>query len=242
MNSARKVVLLSGIDPPQDTEDDMKFRLVYDGPLQARQRDPQGGQRDPMASHVHSIRRVFHGQLKRLWDTRPPLNSSKMTIRDIPGHADLPEDIVQAGTDPQKRFHFRELVANLYRENNYRFAPLVREVYGHYCDLDILFLRRDGPGSVIQAGDIDNRIKTMIDALRKPHNGLELAGNETPAVGEDPFFVLLEDDNLVTSLSVETDTLLDPNQEHDSDQRRVHLVISVTIRPYKPMWFNLSFL
>lgn len=80
-----------------------------------------------------------------------------------------------------------EVVADLYRQNGYRFVPLVREDWSLMCSISILFLRRDFPGSVIQAGDIDNRIKTIIDALRIPKHAQELVGNETPLEGEDPF-------------------------------------------------------
>jgi hypothetical protein len=72
-----------------------------------------------------------------------------------------------------------------------------------------LFLRRDIPGSAIGAGDLDNRIKTLIDTLRRPLNANKARGNEMPAEGEDPFYCLLEDDRLVSHLEVETDTLLD---------------------------------
>jgi hypothetical protein len=87
-------------------------------------------------------------------------------------------------------------------------------------------------------GDIDNRLKTIIDALRLPGNAKELVGYETPAEGEDPFYCLLEDDKQVTQLSVETDTLLDPLK---NDKFFVRLVITVDIHPYYVTMFNLSF-
>jgi hypothetical protein len=116
----------------------------------------------------------------------------------------------------------------------------VREEFSLFCSLDILFLRRDFPAGVVSAGDLDNRIKTLIDALRKPHSANELRGNETPGPGEDPFFCLLEDDDLVTALSVETDMLLDP-PNGDAGQSQVKLVISVELKPSHVTMFNLSF-
>ena len=110
------------------------------------------------------------------------------------------------------------------------------------CSLEILFLRRDVPGSVIHAGDLDNRIKTLIDALRRPQSAQELRGFEIPNEDEVPFYCLLEDDRLVTSLSVETDTLLDPaDGENGEDKGHVKLVIGVTLRPFHVTMFNLSF-
>jgi hypothetical protein len=117
----------------------------------------------------------------------------------------------------------------------------VREEFSLFCSLDILFLRRDFPAGVVSAGDLDNRIKTLIDALRKPHNANELRGNATPADGEDPFFCLSEDDDLVTGLSVQTDMLLDPPKNDSSGQGDVKLVISVELKPHHVTMFNLSF-
>ena len=102
-------------------------------------------------------------------------------------------------------------------------------------------MRRDIPGSLLSAGDIDNRLKTVIDALRRPRHAQELAGNETARADEDPFFVLLEDDKQVTHLEVETDTLLDLPTDGGPDQTRAHLVITVEIRPYDITYFNLAF-
>jgi hypothetical protein len=101
--------------------------------------------------------------------------------------------------------------------------------------------RRDFQTGVLSAGDLDNRIKTLIDTLRKPHSANELGNYQTPEQGEDPFFCLLEDDDLVTALSVQTDMLLDPPQPGDARQSQVRLFISVEIKPSHVNMFNLSF-
>ena len=134
-----------------------------------------------------------------------------------------------------------EAIANSHREYNYRFVPLVREEFDLYCSLDILFLRRDYQARVLSAGDLDNRIKTLIDTLRKPHNSNELGSYQDPDEGEDPFFCLLEDDDLVTALSVQTQMLLDPPKPDDAGQSQVKLFISVDIKPSHVNMFNLSF-
>jgi hypothetical protein len=90
-------------------------------------------------------------------------------------------------------------------------------------------------------GDLDNRLKTLIDTLRKPHNANELVGNEMPPVDEDPFYCLLEDDDLVTGLGVETDMLRGPLSNGSNDFSDVKLVISVELRPEHVTMFNLSF-
>ena len=134
-----------------------------------------------------------------------------------------------------------DVVVTRHHEFGYRFVPLVTEYFDLLCSLHILFLRRDVPGSAIQAGDIDNRIKTLIDALRMPANQTELVGDDVcPRDGEDPFFCLLQDDQMVSGFAVETDTLLDPPCGRTED-RKVKVVITVEVRPHYPTPFNLSF-
>lgn len=87
--------------------------------------------------------------------------------------------------------------------------PLVHKYQHLICGLDILFLRRENPGDLIlQGGNIDNRIKTLLDALRIPNDCNEI--DSAPEEGEDPFFCLLQNDSLVTELNVVTDKLLTP--------------------------------
>lgn len=227
------IVLLRGPEDDTASEAIMRFRLTYAGELRPTQRDPIGDQSDPLATHKHRVRKVFHQQLKRLWGTDKFLKESK--ILQYPGGG-----LEQAHPDSDLP-PMSEVLANLYREFGYRFVPLVREDFHLLCSLRILFLRRDGRGSVIQAGDIDNRIKTIIDALRRPRSASELVGHESPADGEDPFFVLLEDDNQVSHLEVETDVLLEPLTPADADQRKVNLFVTVEIRPYVVTKLNSGF-
>jgi hypothetical protein len=66
------------------------------------------------------------------------------------------------------------------------------------------------PGTIVtNGGDIDNRIKVLFDALCIPMGKHELGG-AMPQDGEDPFYVLLEDDRLITRIGVTTDQLLIP--------------------------------
>lgn len=82
----------------------------------------------------------------------------------------------------------------------------------------------DPPGSLISSWDMDNWLKTLFDTLRMPTNKDEVSG--PPRDDEKPFFVLLEDDRLITHLSVETDTLLQRVRE-TWDDNHVRLLISV---------------
>lgn len=46
----------------------MRFRLIYKGKL-------YGPQKDGRAAHKHSIRKIFHPQLRRLWALNEQLQS-----------------------------------------------------------------------------------------------------------------------------------------------------------------------
>jgi len=220
----------------------MRFRLTYEGPLRSNQRDPIDGQRDKLAAHKHAIRREFHGQLKQLWQINQFLRD---TTKDGGGPdttkpvAKTLDTMMWGEGEPVP---LKEWLARRYVRNGYRFVPLVCRDHSLYCSLHVLFLRREEPGALLHGGDLDNRIKTLIDALRLPADGGELKGNETPGPGEDPFFCLLDDDRAVTSLAVETDLLLDPPINNSDDERnKVRLVITVELKPYNVTMFNLSF-
>lgn len=229
--STRRELIAESWDYPEAVP--LEFRLTYEGPLYATQRDPVGNQPMPIPKrdHKRAIRRVFHRQLRRLWETVPFL---KRGTTAGPMEADI-------GSWDEGREAEPHTIENLSRLNalyGFNFVPLVTEDIGLQCALDILFLRPDEPGKVIQSGDIDNRLKTLFDALRVPVPG-EGWAELTPAADERPFFCLLEDDKLITKISVETDQLIDPSKltsPHD-----VQMVIKVTVRPSEVHGGNLPF-
>jgi hypothetical protein len=156
----------------------------------------------------HAIRKVFHHQLATLWKTHPFLYGFMANERE--GPPDMP----------------RHGYADRYLRCGYRFVPLISEFLMVACALDILFLRRDGPGALVKSGgDIDNRVKVLFDALRMPQTCDEVC-DEKPAPDEEPFYCLLEDDKLISSVRVDTNWLLTPPLpgEHIHD---VHLIIRV---------------
>ncbi len=241
----RRVILGPLEDHPLESES-MRFRLYYDGGLKASQRDPIGGQADKLAEHKQAIRKTFHPQLRRLWETNAFLRDHRVHPHQSSwthGH-ESPAAHTARASDARGdgMISLLDRTAMQHVENGYRFVPLVKKDWSLRCSLDILLLRRDPPHGVLHAGDIDNRLKTLIDGLRKPSGGTELRGNEAPGADEDPFFCLLEDDKLVTELSVETDTLLDvPSYEGEDDARQVRAIITVEIQPYDVTMFNLAF-
>lgn len=200
----------------RNTEETMDFRLTYEGVLKV------ATQKSTRTEHKHEIRKAFHPQLKRLWDSHPMLASKMM---DGPG---------------VKREKRVEHLASRFQIQRYRFVPLVTRDLHVICGLDVLFLRPDPPGQLLKSGDIDNRLKTLFDALRTPTEMHELGGHEDPAEDEETFFTLVEDDSLIDRVSVETDMLLQ-NVDGAFDQNLARLVIHVTLRPYITTWSNIGF-
>lgn len=104
-------------------------------------------------------------------------------------------------------------------------------------------LRESRPGKVPY--DLDSSVKTIFDALRMAKEPQELgqgtsSGLQKPETGKDPFYVLLEEDNLITHVSVATDTLLEAVPDTTTDDA-CRLVISVTMSPYVIYMQNLSY-
>lgn len=157
------------------------------------------------------IRRQIHPQLMRLWSL-PPLDKQIYTL--------LSEEQT-----------IRPCIIS--RLNGFRFAPLVSTKLHLIAKLEIIFLRPEAPGNLVtQGGDIDNRLKTLFDSLRMPRVVGELPANDTPQQNEDPFFCLLEDDALITEISVKTDMLLDPVAHKSSTE----LLIRVETGSVEPGW------
>jgi len=187
----------------------MEFRLTYEGKLLS----------NGNLQHKHEIRKKFHPQMRRLWEITPSLNQMRNPVLDL----------VEVNRAPDRSRI--EYLSEQFSRNNYQFVPLVtRDLNISFCGIEILFLRPDPPGSLLNKSDIDNRLKTVFDALRMTEGKAELGGFDFPGEDERPFYCLLEDDALVTKVSVETDMLLEPIGA-DFDKNDARLIITVTIQP-----------
>ncbi len=161
------------------------------------------------------LRRFFHVQLKRLWQQMPLKERHKLLTKE-PAKGSI--GIIQS-------------------INGFNFAPLVTEGLNLVAELKITLLRPEPPGSIItQAGDIDNRLKTLFDALKVPAEPTAIPSDDHPKEGENPFYCLLEDDNLITKVQVETDRLLDECKTTSE----VVLLIHVTAKATRATWANMG--
>lgn len=134
----------------------------------------------------HELRMHFSGQLYELWHHKE--DRAREFYRAIP---EISKD------------------AHAVKVGAFWFAPLVTK--GYFAELEIIMLRPEVPGSIVSSGgDIDNRIKTLLDGLCLP-NSDQLPRGASPTEKREVHLCLLEDDRLVTRLSVETQELLEAN-------------------------------
>ena len=217
----------------------MQFRLIYEGKL------PPSGTSHRALQVKHEIRRVLHPQLKDLCERNILLSQQVRSSRRLLFNTGGDENY---GHDDQ---YWRDCntpdfskIGDKGRLGGFEFVPIVLGDIHGVCDLDILFLRRERPGSLITkheyGGDLDNRLKIFFDALRMPHEDKELPKGTSPSAEEVPFLCLLEDDSLITSFRVETDTLL--GNAESSSLQHVSLIVRVTTHPTEVTPYNLKFM
>jgi len=181
----------------------MEFYLKYDGLLKSN-----GSPKDKQ-----KIREYFRPQLKRLWDIIPLSECKRYIDLGIP--------------NPDKSVI--KLISDI------PFAPLVTTSIFLLCDLDIVMLWGEEQGNIVgNYGDIDNRLKTLFDALTCPdENQIASIGIDAFRSNEDPYFCLLEDDKLISSVSVKANTLL-----KETEKDHVSVLINVKTKPYRAAYCN----
>jgi len=194
--------------------DEVNFRLTYDGPLKA------ASQSETRRADKHRMRCVFSRQLGKLFSHRSVLG--------------------EMASDQRVNETLR-LITEKYKRGQFGCLPIVREDLHLVCDLDILFLRRENPGSLISSGgDLDNRLKVLFDALRIPHDENEVRGLDAAPEKGPLLFCLTEDDKLITGFRCITDRLLEPANS-ESEENHVRLVINVEVKATKLTTENMGY-
>jgi hypothetical protein len=208
----------------------MKFTLIYDDDLPASANSPK-----PEAGSY--IRNIFHHQLADLWDSHVIFRQLARTARTIPNPgsgylislqypiwspAVLPDYNEPAAPLIPGQFDF---CAAIPVPNVGNFIPIVRNSLYLACAVDILFLRHEEPYKLMrQGGDLDGRLKTLFDGLKMPDPKCEYRGLDPTA---DPLYVVLEDDALISDISIKSGRLLG---NRTKDRHRVRLTIDITIK------------
>lgn len=201
----------------------MEFTLYSRGVLKA------SSTKNRRTSEKHDLRRYFHQQLKELWNQVP--------LRDHQEFLDPNRYKVGGIVHDEKGFGYEtDDVTVLCEVGSFQFAPTVSSRLDMVADLTITLLRPEPPGQIVtQGGDIDNRLKTLFDALKVPSQPNDLPSGALP-LGDEPFSCLVEDDNLIANLDVKTDRLLDPL----ADPSEVVLLIHVKTRLLRGTFANLG--
>jgi hypothetical protein len=215
----------------------MDFTLKYAGPLISQQ-----------STHAKlaktNLRAELHKQLEVLWRVHPVFREPA-TSPD-PGTLQRQNPRAFRISEAMPGVLYASEVWNRFLVGGIDYVPIV--TYGHrlLCHLDIRLHSRRIYGGIIHAGpDLDNRLKVLLDALSIPNAGQSgTTANETS--NEEPLmFCLLEDDELVTKLSVETFRLLKTKESasaNDGNDNYVEVDIDVHVSPASPTPVNYPFL
>ena len=170
------------------------------------------------AQHIADIRMHFHPQLKKLVTLQPWDNLNKFMMPDATKSPIITRLV--GGVD---------------------WNPIISSNLKMIAELDILLMHPEIVG--VPRSDIDNRVKTILDGLRCPQNEHEIGQNTPRDIG--PIYTLLDDDHLVTKLTVNTSHLL----AHDlfscdvpSTPDSVFMLIDVNVRVTEGTLENLPFM
>ncbi len=213
----------------------MKFTLIYDGDLPSA-----GNKGQPIPASI--IRNEFHHQLADLWDShiilRELANTARYPRRTY--QSEMSKDYKSPAWDPDHVDPYRtpedgqvDLCAPIPVPKVGAFKPLIRRSLSLACAVDVLFLRHEEPFELMRhGGDLDGRIKTLFDALKMPNPNDEYKGT-IPT--DDPLFVAMEDDALISDISVRSGRLLG---NRTKDKHRVRLTIDITVKVLRVFYQN----
>ena len=170
------------------------------------------------AQHIADIRMQFHPQLKKLITLKPWDNLTKFMMPD-------------ATKSPISTRHIGGIDWN----------PIITPKLKLIAELDIQMLHPEIIG--VPRSDIDNRIKTLFDGLRCPQNEHEIGQNVPRDAG--PIYTLLDDDHLITKISVNTSHLLGTDMFSGNIPKTpdsIFMMIDVNVRVAEGTLENLPFM
>jgi hypothetical protein len=206
-----------------EKENLVEFHLLYSGPLHSAGYEQQRKEK-------HAIRKVFHSQLRYLWQSNRNLRRlAQMMGAGFYMQRGQPAIIPGVRSEQDTiAFGLAETAKN-WNRSGFNFMPLVTGDLCLRCSLDILFLRMEERNYVLQGGDIDGRLKILFDSLRMADNASELPAGVKPENDEEPFFCLLQNDDLISEVRVNADQLLLLPGTKERDKHDVYLQIAVSL-------------
>lgn len=211
----------------------MKFTLTYEGELGSNGRPAKKWE----------IRQHLHPQLVELWRVSPILQTA-LRERVMPINVAVFAIDQHHSSDVTRRPNQEPLPSGVQtidlcepiQRGGRKFLPLVRESFALNCGLKITFLRKEEPGRIYQGGDMDNRLKTLFDALAIPSADQIINDGGNP---DEPIYCVLEDDRLITGFNVETHRLL---TKPGVSEQHVQLLIEIEVRLTQARSYNQFFL
>ena len=164
----------------------------------------------------HLIRKELHKQMKSICSTHP---FAQVFAKDK-----------EERRKPQEKPMFIEM-------KGHRYWFLISQYLKTVVDLSITFLFPYEVGAIFtQGGDIDNRLKTLFDALRIPQNTDEIPPDDDFDYSDDGMYCLLEDDKLINGVQINV------FQDHDPlDKNSCKVLIKVNTKINAVLWGNLHF-
>jgi hypothetical protein len=203
-------------------EEAVELMLTYHGPLPACQNE------EKHSDQKQRIRIVFSQQLQKKFEQLPTLIHWSKTI--------------WRANDawPEIRPHEKHVYP--FREVDicgFKGVAIVNAYNGLACHLDIEILRREVPGGVLsEGGDVDNRLKPLLDALALPAKTNQVPGNMW-GKGER-LYCLLEDDALVSRLLIDIQRW-DEDASDPSTADWVQLRVKARIFPFEIRAYHTGF-
>jgi hypothetical protein len=199
----------------------MELTLRYRGDL-------LGAQSKNGLKSKQAVRLALSPQIGDFWGRDPRFNFHDLKSLRI---ARREKDAFILDPTPQRYadLHFRYDIRGVY------YVPLLTAGMRADCSLSVRFHRPQDAGSIIYAGgDLDNRLKTLFDALRMPKDSSEVDPYEpmsNPGLDAERVFCLLEGDELITRLTIESKRLLGPPPRDADYANWVELEIDINIAP-----------
>ena len=210
----------------------MRFTLTYSGPVKS-----SGNNAKPY--NKHELRLAFHEQLSVLWKVNPILSEfSKIKSPTLESAittdfaAMVNEGLVGSGVPVSEKYPYSKLLTDRHEKHNVKWYPLVTVESNLVCELSVLMLRPNDNRSIIRDGDIDGRVKTILDSLSIPKSG-DVLSKFKPQNGY--FYTLLSDDSLISKVTVDTDELL----QLDMGDSQAQLIIEVNTRRRNESYIHL---
>lgn len=184
----------------------MEFCLHYYGKLKSRDN----------AAGKHAIRQALHEQVKSLCTLEQFSHTFEGDHKGTRKANEKPM-FVEFG---DKRYWF-----------------LISEDLATVVDINITILVPHEVGRIVQnGGDIDNRVKTLFDALRIPSVTSEIPSSDSFNYSDGGMYCLLQDDKLINRVSIRS------YRDHAPlDGESVRCLIELETKITRALWGNLNF-